>query len=384
MCAYSPYFSLLCTKNRPAGKSFSERATHLFLSQLDKAPMPSTIQSGLLLGTYRFAVGNGEMAMYFLSITHRASQYIGLNFVDSAMFCNPVNPRHLSREELRCRRRIWWDCMATDVVSATLFGRPLGIDDRDFVVDFPNNDMEWVGFPDQYYFRRLLSALICAWRGVFRFTQHRHLRKWFRNDVITTAITNLEKPLLEYAQHLPIHMEYRPRPATVSPAHHCNTAVLHCVYWLIMILLHRSHIAHGISNKALSSSELHSKKQCIDAAYQIVSVVQDFELQDDGLLDIFSSFAAFNAATIFVNIAYTANIASATQAQHHLRTLRQFLRQASRVWAMNNMFIEILRLMEQLFRRRDPPASRDSSSIDWLVPTSTSYFQWYFANVSPA
>ncbi|KAJ9083294.1 hypothetical protein DSO57_1036149 [Entomophthora muscae] len=387
MCAlaarYSPYLSLLCTKNKPAGKPFSERATLLFKGQLDKGPVPSTIQSGLLLGTYEFAAGNGEMAIYFLSITHRAAQYTGLNFVDSAMFYNPVNPNHLSVDELECRRRIWWECMATDVISATLFGRPLGIDDRDYVVNLPDNDMKWLGLSDQYYFRRLLSALICAWREVFRFTQHRHLRKWFRNDVITATITKLEQPLLEYAQHLPPGMEYRSGPPTVSPAHHSNTAVLHCVYWLIIILLHRSHIAHGISNKCLSASEMHSKKQCIDAAYQIATVFQDFESFDDCLLDIFSSFAAFNAATIFVNIAYTANIASATQAQQHLRLLRSFLRHASRVWAMNHMFIEILRLMEQLFRRKDPPAARDSSSIDWLVPTSTSYFQWYFANISP-
>lgn len=391
---YSPFFSLLSSKTSPAGRPFADRAGELFRSQLDRAPELSTIQSGLLLGSYEFAAGQGEMAIYFLGITQRAAVYAGINFADSNMLCNPINHQNLTWYELEARRRLWWECLTSDIFSASLVGRPLGIDDRDYVVNLPCDDAFWSSWEsplssyeytssstDSYY-HRFLCILICAWREVFRFTQHRHLRKWFRNNIITRTITALEQPLRDYEAQLPPPLQYQYGLKKEPPtSKQCESAVLNCVHWLIVILLHRSHIAHGISNASISDSELHSRQRCLTAAKQIALVIRDFSGYEDYLLDVFSSFSAFNAATIYLNAIYTEP--NNSEAIQHLKLLRQFLRYTASVWAMNFMFLEILRLLDQLFRRRQPVASRDPNQIDWLVPTSTSYLQWYFGNVSP-
>ncbi|KAI9297907.1 hypothetical protein K502DRAFT_300119 [Neoconidiobolus thromboides FSU 785] len=384
---YSDYFNILSTKHHPAGRDFADKAEQWLMERFTRTPTLVSIQAGLLLGAYEFAAGRGEMSVFFLSSTHRAAQYIGLNFIDSTMLSNPINPGLLTHEQLEIRRRMWWECLSSDVIAATLVGRPLIIDDRDYVVNLPMEDNKLMKLNeiDEIYYYQLLYTLINYWREIFRFTHHRHLRKWLTNDVICKHIKTYQLKLNHFKLTLPPNLTfYEDKKLVEAPTKlQCCAAILCVVSNLLTILLHRSHLAHAIENKNIAESELESKQICIESATNIVKVVEVFQGYEQELGDVYTSFAVFNAATIINNVLYTnkKEYVNGLQIHQHYKLLKQFLKDHAKVWSMNNMFLEILKLMEQTFKRGQLKPDIEGH-LAWLSPTSTSYVQWYFSNVA--
>lgn len=389
---FSHHLALLATPSAPAGRHFADRAQDLFRKHLHKSPSFEDVQAGILMACYEFASGKGEYATYFVGVAQRSAQYIGIGFIDSHMVYNPASPNLLNWHEIETRRRLWWACLQCDIIASSLIGRPLGVDDRDYMVEFPGDDAVWDPSHHYqykpYYWFQYAAKLTVIWREIYMFIQHRHLRRWYSNSTIRNAFNKLDQDLVAFMQDLPAHMHFSPETNHTLRKeithHHRATAILHSIYWTVVIMLHRSNLAHGIAQKSVTTFEMRSRDRCVQAAHELGRMVVDFSGHEDKVLDVFTPFAIFNAATIYANLAFAENGDNTSVAKERLNQIRSFLKKTVQSWNMSEMYIEILRLLESILIRDNSSCDTSKTNCSgWQVPTSTSYFQWYFSNLAP-
>jgi hypothetical protein len=106
-------------------------------------PSLDMVQTLLMLIMYSLIMGNIRQAYMDTGIAVRMAMGTGLNRLDEMDASTELQSTQ-QWIELETKRRVWWSCFLADRFSASATGLPLCIDDRDCQLRLPGDDDAWI------------------------------------------------------------------------------------------------------------------------------------------------------------------------------------------------------------------------------------------------
>ncbi|KAI1490521.1 fungal-specific transcription factor domain-containing protein [Biscogniauxia mediterranea] len=319
-CA-SKYSERIDTRSDPtdpesAGQQFFSHCDMLLQrdSLLTRSSIPTVIGL-LMLGSTFNARGSTTKAWLYTGYAIRMVYDLGLH-LDSEV-------NEFNAEEIEIRRRVFWGAFICEKLQSLYLGRPVFIQLRDAHVSWDFMDVfeelePWVPYTDPTI-NTSDPPLHAAVRppltySVSVFQQFCALSKIMTKIInkvyfvgVTTRKTITQRQhihdlLCTWYRDLPSHLKYEPwtntpeRPAAVTP----HLIILHMVYYLLVILLHRPFRSH--KDTEVTAVSANSWKKCTTAARNITNLALSYRatypLRKSSYL---LSYAVYVACTIHVH-----------------------------------------------------------------------------------
>ncbi|PVH68472.1 hypothetical protein DL98DRAFT_378443, partial [Cadophora sp. DSE1049] len=290
---------------KDARETFFERAKLLY--DFDCEPNQISCMQALLLMTYWNDTPDKEKdTWHWMSMSLSLAGTLGLRR-------NPEELNHITTEEQRLRKRLWWSCFMRDQLIALGMRRPTRIKTEDF--DVPMLTLEDFEMPLQTaaiaralgpcsflqssrhmaQISRLCieKAKLCLLVGRVLDTQYspRHLvngqlaRLVPKTDVTETCeILQCDQELQRWIDQVPDDVRY-PNHATVSAGSaelvtFVHRALLKMIYLAISITLHRPQLVPTSPQTIAPGTQYLARSRVVDAAAEVINVANDLHEQN--------------------------------------------------------------------------------------------------------
>ncbi|KAK5045133.1 hypothetical protein LTR84_009466 [Exophiala bonariae] len=253
------------------------------------------VQLCILLGSYWLYWGRPKSSFSILGAATKSSQAIGLHRDPD---------KRVSLADAEERKRIWWTIYTWDRFATIIYGRPLGINDKDCNVAMPTSFPEDINFtlpdektpvslsPYQIQLNRVYQIASPLLENIYgiRFSTDPSLR-----SEMPAMITRIDQMMRDWQEKLPVdlNLEKKGDIGLTTPIeaklHRLQALALQLTYDNLMIVIHRPLLAdqrhkrstggnqnaiHAQSSTLNTSTHRNSFQQCLNSALRISRIQQ--------------------------------------------------------------------------------------------------------------
>ncbi|KAH6663702.1 fungal-specific transcription factor domain-containing protein [Halenospora varia] len=253
------------------------------------------VQLSALLGSFYLYHSHPRSSFSILGAATKTAQAIGLHREPDGRY---------TAEDAEERKRVWWTIYTWDRFATIIYGRPLGINDRDCNVSMPSDFTEDIRFDSsirstgvclstyQTQLNMIYQIASPVLENMFRIRTSNDLQ---RRSQLLLMICAVDESLQRWQNELPVHLSYdriediSNDSSTEEKMHKLQALALKLTYDNLVIIVNRPLLADRTSSNSHSDEEARADaqrdheseintgnaafKRCLDSALSISRVL---------------------------------------------------------------------------------------------------------------